>query len=148
MIKEALHINQTKPNLNGQQKNHLALTLQFAPLLCFFLSLFISLFYFLFFSIFMSLFIFLFFNFFFYLLFPLCLTLIIGIFYCLNEISLLLFLITTPMVLHLYLSCIIFHLSNTSYWHLSNTSYWHLSLSQLQLAITSSHYSTPCKYTL
>ena len=76
-IKEALHNNWTKPNLNAQQ-NHLALilSLQLAPPLCLFL--------------------FLFFPFLFYLFFSLIL--IISIFYCLNYTSLLLHLIITHLV--------------------------------------------------
>ena len=76
-IKEALHINWTKPNLNAQQ-NHLALilSLQLAPPLCLFL--------------------FLVFPFLFYLLFSLIL--IISIFYCLNYALLLLHLIITHLV--------------------------------------------------
>ena len=99
-IKETLHINWTKPTLNAQQ-NHLVITpsLKLAPLLCFLLSLF--------------------FAFLFYLLFPLSLKLIISVCYCLNGISLLIHLITTPMVSHLYLSSIIFILSDTNYRHLS-----------------------------
>ena len=54
-----------------------------------------------------------------WLLFPLCVTLIIAIFYWLNTIWLLLNLITTPMVSHLYLSSIIFILSDNNYQHLS-----------------------------
>ena len=52
-----------------------------------------------------------FFLFRFYLLFSLSLTLIIGIFYCLNYTSLLLHLITTHLVSHLCLSSIIFIIS-------------------------------------
>ena len=98
--KQALHINWTKPNLNAQQ-NHLAFTLSLylAPLLYFFLSLFF----------------FFCFSFLFHLLFPLCLIFIFGIFYCLNDIFLLLYLITTLMVSHLYLSSIIFILSDTNF---------------------------------
>ena len=59
-----------------------------------------------------------FFAFLFHLLSSLSLTLIIHIFYHLNYISLLLHLITTPMVSHLYLSSIIFILSDTNYQHL------------------------------
>ena len=60
----------------------------------------------------------LFFSFFFYLLFSLFLTLVIGIFYCLNYITILLHLITAPMVSHLYLLSMIFILSGTNYQHL------------------------------
>ena len=70
-IKEALHINCRKPNLNTQQ-NHLAHTLSFNLTLSWFLLLLL-------FS----------FAFVFHLLFSLSLTLIIGSFYCLNYTSLL-----------------------------------------------------------
>ena len=82
-IKEALHINWRKPNLDTQQ-NHLALTLspQLLPP-CSFLSLFFS-------------------AFLFHLLFSLSLTLIIDIFYCLNYTFLLLHLITTHLVSHFF----------------------------------------------
>ena len=95
-IKEALYINWRKPNLNGQQ-NHLSLTLL--------LLLSFPLFFFLF------LFFCFVFAFLFHLLFLLSLTLIIGIFYCLNYISLLLHLITTHTVSHLSLSSLIFSIS-------------------------------------
>ena len=80
------------------------------------------------------------FSFLFHLLFPLCLTLTISIFYCLNDILLLLHLITIPMVSQLYLSSIIFTLPDTNYRHVSQ--------SELHFAITSSHYNTPWKYIL
>ena len=95
-IKEALHINWRKPNLNAQQ-NHLSLTLL--------LLLSFPLFFFLF------LFFFFVFAFLFHLLFLLSLTLIIGIFYRLNHTSLLLYLITAHIVSHLSLSSIIFSIS-------------------------------------
>ena len=78
-IKEALPISWTKPYLNAQQ-NNLALTL--SPLLALLHCVFLPLF----------------FAFLFHLLFSLSLALIIGIFYCLDYISLLLQLITTLMV--------------------------------------------------
>ena len=91
-IKEALHINWRKPNLNAQQ-NHLALTLSLQPLsplfpfcLCFF------------------------FTFFFHLLFLFPLTLI-SIIYCLNYASLLLHLVTTHLLSHLFFSSIVFIIS-------------------------------------
>ena len=76
-IREALHINWTKPNLNAQQ-NHLAptLSLELVPPLLFYL----------------------FFPFLFHLLFSLYLTLIIGIFYSLNYTSLLLHLNAAQLV--------------------------------------------------
>ena len=77
-IKEALHINWRKPNLNAQQ-NHLALTLSL-QLASPFLSLF-------------------FVVFLFYLLFSLSLALMINIFYCPDYTWLLLHLITnTPCI--------------------------------------------------
>ena len=99
-IKEALHINRRKPNLNAEQ-NHLALTLSLylASPLCSFLCLFLV-------------------AFLFHLLFSLSLAVIISIFYCLNYTSLLLHLITTHLVSHLSLSSIIFIISNTNYQHL------------------------------
>ena len=112
-IKEALHINWAKPNLNAQQ-NYLALTLSLllAPLLYFFLSLFFCL------SLSSIIFIISDVNYWhlllsllhfaitsshyntftFHLLFSFYLTLIIGIFYCLNYASLLLHLIITHHV--------------------------------------------------
>ena len=82
-IKEPSHINWRKPNLNAQQ-NHLSLTLLLwfpFPLFCL-----------------------IFFAFLLHLLFSLSLTLIIGIFYCLNYTSLLLHLITTHLVSYLLFS--------------------------------------------
>ena len=77
-IKEALHINWTKPNLNAQQ-NQLALIIACAT------TLFLVCFGF-------------YFIFLFRLLFSLSLTLIIGIFYYVNYILLLLHLIITHLV--------------------------------------------------
>ena len=77
-IKEALHINWTKPNLNAHQ-NHLALTLS--------LQLALTL----------LLFLFLFFPFLFHPLFSLIL--IISTFYCFNYTSLLLHLIITYLTI-------------------------------------------------
>ena len=88
-IKETLHINWKKPNLNAQQ-NHLALTHSICPLLFFSLLLFLFLF---------------------YLLISLSLTLIISIFYCLNYTLLLLHFIATRLVSHLSLSTIILSIS-------------------------------------
>ena len=85
-------------------------------------------------------FVFYFFPFLFHLLFSLSLTLIIGIFYCLNYISLLLYLIKTRFVSHFSFSSnfftifilligIFYSLNNTSLLlhlvvtHLVNTSY-------------------------
>ena len=92
-IKETLHINWRKPNLNVQQ-NHLALTLfTTATVPCYsFLSL-------------------LFLRFLFHLLLSLSVTLIIDIFYCLNYILLLLHLIKTLLVSHLSLLSIVFIIS-------------------------------------
>ena len=92
-IKEALHINWRKLNLNAQQ-NHLALILSLY--LLFPVALFC---------------LYLFFAFLFHLLFSLSLTLIIGIFYCLNYTSLLLYIVITHLVSHLSLSSIIFIIS-------------------------------------
>ena len=89
-IKEALHINWRKLNLNAQQ-NHLALILSLY--LLFPVALFC---------------LYLFFAFLFHLLFSLSLTLIIGIFYCLNYTWLLLHLITTHLVSHLSVSSLVF----------------------------------------
>ena len=92
-IKETLHINWRKPNLNVQQ-NHLALTLFTTATVpcCSFLSL-------------------LFLRFLFHLLLSLSVTLIIDIFYCLNYILLLLHLIKTLLVSHLSLLSIVFIIS-------------------------------------
>ena len=103
-VKEALHINRRKHNLNAQQ-NHLALTLSLSllsALVLFWLCLFV---FFLFVCLFFA------FSFLFNLSFLLSLTLIISIFYCLNYTSLLLHLITTHLVSHLSLSCIVFIIS-------------------------------------
>ena len=89
-IKEALHINWRKVNLNPQQ-NHLAITLSLYSLQSLFVCFFFSV---------------CFFAFLFHLLFSLSLTLIIGIFYCLNYSLLLLHLITTHFVSHLSLSSV------------------------------------------
>ena len=78
-IKEPLHINWRKSNLNAQQ-NHVALTLSLGLASLLYPSLT------------------LFFAFLFYLLFSLSLTLIIGIFYFFNYTSLLLHLIITNLV--------------------------------------------------
>ena len=102
-IKEALHINCRKPNLNAQKNLHPFKALKnlwpfhysFCPP-CSFLSLFVFL---------------LFFAFLFHLLFSLSLTLIFGICYCLNYTLLLLCLITTHLVSHLFLSSIVFIIS-------------------------------------
>ena len=104
-IKEALHINWRKPNLNAQQ-NHLALTLSvklLSPLALFCLCFF--------FCISLSSTILIFFAFLFHLLFSLSLRLIIGIFYCLNYTLLLLHLTGTHFVSHLSLSSIVFIIS-------------------------------------
>ena len=93
-IKDALHIYWGRPNLSAQQ-NHLALTLS--------LQLLSPLFWFFFFFLFSA--------FLLHLLFSLSLTLIIGIFYCLNCTSLILHLITTHLVSHVSLSSIIFIIS-------------------------------------
>ena len=90
--KETLHINWRKPNLNAQ-KIHLGFTLlslAIVPLVFFCLC---------FFSAFL-----------FHLLFSLCLTLITGMFHCLNYTSLLLHLITTHLVSH-FLFHLLFSLS-------------------------------------
>ena len=63
------------------------------------------------FSVFLWFFLLLFFTFLFHLLFSLSLTLIIGIFCCLNYSSLLLNLITIHLVSHLSLSSIVFIIS-------------------------------------
>ena len=88
-IKETLHINWKKPNLNAQQ-NHLALTHSICPLLFFSLLLFLFLF---------------------YLLISLSLTLIISIFYCLNYTLLLLHPSKAHPVSHISLSFIVFIIS-------------------------------------
>ena len=95
-IKEALHIKWRKPNLNAQE-NHLALilSLYLASSLCSFLSLF-------------------FVAYLFYRLVLLSVALIISIFYCLINTSLLLHFITTHLVSHLSLSSIIFIISDTN----------------------------------
>ena len=123
-IKEALHINQRKPNLNAQQ-NHLALTLslQFLSPIFHFCLCFVVVFAFLFYPLFSLsliliigifyclnytlLFLHLITNtsyhiFLFHLFFFIISTLIIGIFYCLNYISLLLYLIITYLVIEFY----------------------------------------------
>ena len=82
-IKEALHINWRKVNLNPQQ-NHLAITLSLYSLQSLFVCFFFSV---------------CFFAFLFHLLFSLSLTLIIGIFYCLDYTSLLLHLFITHLVI-------------------------------------------------
>ena len=82
-IKEVLHINWRKPNLNAQE-NHLALTLSLqllSPLVLFCLCFFF------------------FFTFLFHLSFAVSLKLITGIFYCLNYTSLLIHLIITHLVI-------------------------------------------------
>ena len=79
-IKEALHINWRKPNLNTQQ-NFL--------FVCFFYC----------------------FTFLFHGFFSLSLALVPSIFYCLNYTSLLLHLITTHLVSHLFLPSIVFIVS-------------------------------------
>ena len=88
-IKETLHINLKKPNLNVQQ-NHLALTHSICPPLFFSLLLFL---------------------FFFYLLVSLSLTLIISIFYCLNYTLLFLHPSKAHLVPHISLSFIVFIIS-------------------------------------
>ena len=98
-IKEALHINWRKPNLNAQQ-NHLALTLSLqllSPLVLFCLSLFLLLWSFFSVSILSIIFI--------------ISDIIISIFYCLYYTSLLPHLITTHFVSHLSVSSIIFIIS-------------------------------------
>ena len=80
---------------------------------------------------------FLFLAFLFHLLFSLFLALIIGIFYCLNWILLLLHLITTHLVSHLSHSSIVF----ITFALIIST---HLLLSYLHFAITSSLYNTTC----
>ena len=122
-IKEALQINWRKPNLNIQQ-NHLTLTRSLWPPL--FFSAFVcccSFCCYLFFSAFL-----------FHLLFSLSLTLIIGIFYCLNDISLWLHLIArcdTPCITSFsFIYCFIYLYAN----------YRHL----LHFVITSSLYNTLC----
>ena len=93
-IKEALHINWSKPILNAQQ-NHLTLTLSLWLLSpCSFLSFFV------FFVVFYA--------FLFQILFPLFLTLIISILYCLNYTLLLLPLTARHLVSHFSLSSIVF----------------------------------------
>ena len=82
-IKEALHINWRKVNLNPQQ-NHLTVTLSLYSLLSLFVCFFFSA---------------CFFAFLFHLLFSLSLTLMIGIFYCLDYTSLLLHLFITHLVI-------------------------------------------------
>ena len=98
-IKEALHINWRKPNLNAQQ-NHLALTLHPFTIACvtpFFFSVFVLLFFFV-----------VFFSFLFLLSFSLSLRhQLSAIFYCLIYTSLLLHLITTHLASHLFLPSII-----------------------------------------
>ena len=89
-IKEALHINWRKPNLNAQQ-NHLALTLHPFTIACvtpFFFSVFVLLFFFVFFFLisFSS------------IIFIVSETPIIDIFYCLNYSSPLLHLIINNLV--------------------------------------------------
>ena len=93
-IKEALHINWRKPNLNAQQ-NHLALTLSLS---CFCLPLLFSAFVCCFFIVVVV--------FLFQILFSLSLMLIIGIFYCLHYALLLPHLITAHLVSYLFLSSI------------------------------------------
>ena len=96
-IKEALHINWRKPNLNAQQ-NNLALTLSLWLLsLLGFFSVYVLLFFF-------------FFAFLFHLLIQFPLTLI-SIIYCLNYTSLLLDLVTAHLLSHPFLSSIIFIIS-------------------------------------
>ena len=90
-IKETLHMNWTKPNLNAQ-KNYLALTLSLqllSPLL--------------FYVCFCCCCCWGFFAFVFHLLSPLSLMLIIGIIYCLNYTLLLLHLITQYHIFLFYL---------------------------------------------
>ena len=88
------NINWRKPNLNAQQNHFSGLFTIASGRPCYFVSLFAFLF-------------FLFLAFFFHLLFSLSLTLIIGIFYCLNYILLLLDLIATHLESHLSLSSIV-----------------------------------------
>ena len=92
-IKEHLHINWKKPNLNVQQNHSSPSHYILCPpcsFFCFLNFVFASLF---------------------HLLFLLSLTLIINIFYCLNYTSLLLYLITTHLVSHLSLLSIISSIS-------------------------------------
>ena len=90
-IKDALHINWRKPNLNAQQ-NHLSpFGYRFRPPGTVFFGGRG--------------------NFSFIYFFVLSLTLIIRIFYCLNYTSLLLHLITSHLVSHLSLSSLIFSIS-------------------------------------
>ena len=95
-IKEALHNNWRKPNLNAQQ-NHSALIFSLQLLFPLFFSVFVCLF-----VCFFGFFLFLF-----HLLFSLSLTLIIAIFYCLNYISLSLHLITNTLY-HIFLFHLLF----------------------------------------
>ena len=94
-IKEALHINWSKPILNAQQKpfNSHPLTMASVPLALFCLFLF---------------FLVVFYAFLFHLLFSLFLTVIISILYCLNYTLLLLPLTTRHLVSHFSLSSIVF----------------------------------------
>ena len=95
-----------KPNLNAQ-KNHLALNLLLSPFCSHpFASVPLFLFCLCLFEFFCCSFAFLF-----HLLFSLSLTLIIGIFYCLNDTLLLLHLITTHLVSHLFLWSILLIIS-------------------------------------
>ena len=63
----------------------------------------------------------------FYLLFSLPLTLIIDIFYCLNYTSLLLYLITTHLVSHLFLSSIIFSISTLCIFYCLTVCYFYVT---------------------
>ena len=95
IIEEALHVNWKKTKLKHSTElfiSHLFTTASVHIVLRVF-------------------FFFFFFAFLFHLLFLLSLTLIIGIFYCLNYTSLLLHLITTLLVSYLSLSSIIFSIS-------------------------------------
>ena len=93
-IKEALRINWKKLKLTLSTKSFIShlFAIDSVTLVLFYFCLFVL-------------------AFLFHLLFLLSLTLIIGIFYCLNYTSLLLHLITTHLVSHLSLSSIIFSIS-------------------------------------
>ena len=123
-IKEAFYTDWRKPNLNAQQ-NDLALThsLKLPSSLCCFLYLS--------------------FAFIFYVSFSLSLTLIIGIFYCLNYPLLLLHFIIPNQ--RAWYQNFFFH---SCFFFTSGTKYWRPLLSEQHLAIASFRYNTTCKYIL
>ena len=114
-VKEALHINLRKPNLAS------------APLACCCLYFFLIIVFWVFF----------------HLPFLSSLTLITGIFYCLNYTFLLLYLITTQLVSHLSLSSIVFIISM-----LTISIFYCLHYTSLLLHLFTTHLVTDFKITM